>query len=165
MAKYSEEFKYSIMMKMMPPHNQSVSLIARENGLSEATLHQWRKQARVKGMAVPGGEQEVERWSTQDKFLIVVETSLLSEVELAEYCRSKGLYVEQVHSWRDACMQANGGVALEASRLQKDIREKDREIKKLEYELRRKESALAETAALLVLRKKVHAIWGDGEDA
>jgi len=160
MAKYSEEFKYSIMMKMMPPHNQSISVISRETGLSEATLHQWRKKARAKGMAVPGGEQEVERWSTQDKFLIVVETSLLSEVELAEYCRGKGLYVEQIHSWRDACMQANGGVALEATRLQKDIREKDREIKKLEYELRRKDAALAETAALLVLRKKVLANLG-----
>jgi len=125
MAKYSEEFKYSIMMKMMPPHNQAVSVIARETGLSEATLHQWRKKGRAKVMALPGGEQEVERWSTQDKFL---KTSLLSEVELAEYCRSKGLYVEQVHSWRDACMQANGGVALEASRLQKDIREKGRQI-------------------------------------
>ena len=153
------------MMKMMPPHNQSVCIISRETGLSEATLHQWRKKARTKGMAVPGGEQEVDRWSTQDKFLIVVETSLLSEVELAEYCRSKGLFVEQVHTWRDACVQANGGVALEASRLQKDIREKDREIKQLEYELRRKESALAETAALLVLRKKAHAILGDGKDA
>jgi len=58
---------------------------------------------------------------------------------LAEYCRSKGLYVEQVTAWRDACIQANGGVAQEA--------------------------ALAETAALLVLRKKANAIWGDGEDA
>lgn len=165
MAKYSEEFKYSIMMKMMPPHNQAVSVIARETGLSEATLHQWRKKGRAKGMALPGGEQEVERWSTQDKFLIVVETAILSEVELAEYCRSKGLYVEQVHAWHDACMQANGGVALEASRLQKDIREKGRQIKMLENELRRKESALAETAALLVLRKNIHAIWGDGADA
>lgn len=153
------------MMKMMPPHNQAVSTISRETGLSEATLHKWRKQARAKGVAVPGGEQEVELWSTQDKFLIVVETSLLSEVELAEYCRSKGLFVEQVQAWRDACMQANGGVAQQASRLQKDLREKDREIKKLAQELRRKEAALAETAALLVLRKKINAIWGDSEDA
>ena len=72
MARYSEEFKYSIMTKMMPPQNQSVSEIARETGLSEGTLHKWRKQARAKGLAVPGGEQEVERWSTQDKFLIVM---------------------------------------------------------------------------------------------
>ena len=165
MAKYSEEFKYTIMTKMMPPQNQSVSAISRETGLSEATLHKWRREARAKGIAVPSGEQNVERWSTQDKFLIVMETAQLSEVEMAEYCRSKGLYVEQVRAWRDACMQANGGVAQEATRLHKELREKDREIKRLEVDLRRKEAALAETAALLVLRKKVNAIWGDGEDA
>jgi transposase len=68
MAKYSEEFKYSIVRKMMPPENQSVNKIARETGLSEATLHQWKKKARAKGLAVPSGETPAERWSTQDKF-------------------------------------------------------------------------------------------------
>lgn len=66
MAKYSEEFKYSIMTKMMPPQNQSVSAISRETGLSEATLHKWRREARAKGIAVPSGELNAERWSTQD---------------------------------------------------------------------------------------------------
>lgn len=164
MAKYSEEFKYSIIKRMMPPNNESILSIAKETGLPEGTLHQWKKKARAKGIAVPSGEVETERWSTQDKFLIVIETATLSEIELAEYCRNKGLYVEQVQAWRDACMQANGGVAQQASQMQKDIREKDREIKKLNQELRRKESALAETAALLVLRKKANAIWGDSED-
>jgi transposase len=165
MAKYSDEFKYSIVMKMMPPQNQSVTEIARETGLSEGTLYLWQKQARRKGLAAPGGEIESERWSTQDKFLIVMETAQLSEIELAEYCRSKGLFVEQVTAWKDACMQANGGVAQQATKLQQELRQKDKELKKLEKELRRKEAALAETAALLVLRKKADAIWGDGEDA
>ena len=62
-------------------------------------------------------------------------------------------------------MQANGGVAQEAARMQKELRLKERENKKLQAELRRKEAALAETAALLVLRKKADAIWGDSEDA
>jgi transposase-like protein len=149
---------------MMPPENESVHAIARETGLSEATLHQWKKKARAKGLVVPSGETAAERWSTQDKFSIVIETATLSEIELAEYCRSKGLYVEQVQAWRDACMQANGGIAQQASQMQKNIRQKDREIKQLSQELRRKESALAETAALLVLRKKAQAIWGDSAD-
>lgn len=164
MARYSEEFKYTIIRRMMPPENESVQTIARETGLSEATLHQWKKKAKAKGLAIPGGETVAERWSTQDKFSIVVETATLGEIELAEYCRSKGLYVEQVGAWRDACMQANGGVAHQASQMQKNIRQKEREIKHLSQELRRKESALAETAALLVLRKKAQAIWGDNED-
>lgn len=88
----------------------------------------------------------------------------MSEIELAEYSRKKGLYSEQIQAWRDACMQANGGIAKQAGQLQKDIRHKDREIKQLGQELRRKETALAETAALLVLRGKAHAIWGDNEE-
>jgi len=150
---------------MMPPQNESVSKVARETGLAEATLYKWIQQAKAKGTPIPAGEQKAELWSTQDKFRIVVETASLSEAELAEYCRSKGLYVEQVQAWRDACLQANGGVAQEASRLQKELREKERSIKKLGKDLRRKDAALAETAALLVLRKKADAIWGDNEDA
>ena len=61
-------------------------------------------------------------------------------------------------------MQANGGIAQQAARFQKDLRQKDRELKDLHKELKRKEAALAETAALLVLRKKAQAIWGDPED-
>ena len=165
MAKYSEEFKNSIIAKMMPPENRSITQIARETGLSEATLNQWRRKARRGGCAAPADKQEAERWSTQDKFLIVVETAKLSEAEFAEYCRRKGLFVEQVNAWRDACLQANGGVAKEATRYQQELKQSARRVKDLEKELRRKDAALAETAALLVLRKKVEAIWGDGEDA
>lgn len=164
MARYSDEFKYSIIKRMMPPNNESIKAIARETGLSEGTLHLWKRQARANGIAVPSGEPETEKWSTQDKFLIVVETASLSEIEMAEYCRSKGLFVEQVEAWRDACMQANGGIAQQATQLQKDLRQKDRELKDLQKELKRKEAALAETAALLVLRKKAQAIWGDPEE-
>ena len=64
MARYSEEFKHSIITKMMPPQNQSVADIAKETGLSEQTLYKWRRQAREKGLAVPGGETNSERWST-----------------------------------------------------------------------------------------------------
>ncbi|MDQ8739519.1 transposase [Paenibacillus sp. LHD-38] len=113
---------------------------------------------------MPSGNTETERWSTQDKFSIVVETAALSEIELSEYCRAKGLYVEQVQAWRNACMQANGGIAEQANQLQKELRDKDREVKELARELQRKEAALAETAALLVLRKKARAIWGDQEE-
>ena len=164
MARYGDDFKYSIVSKMMPPLNQSIPKIARETGLSLSTLYLWQKQAKSKGLPVPGGEIATERWSTQDKFNIVIETSRFSEIELAEYCRSKGLYVEQVVAWKDACMQANGGVAKEATRLQQELRQKDRELKSMEKALRRKEAALAETAAILVLRKKAEAIWGDNED-
>ena len=85
-------------------------------------------------------------------------------MQLAEYARKKGLYVEQIKTWKDACMNANGGVAKEAARLTKELKAAERTNKQLQKELDRKEKALAETAALLVLRKKADAIWGDPED-
>lgn len=164
MTRYSKEFKDAIIKRMMPPQNESVVSISRETGVSENTLYQWKRKARANGFAVPAGEEESEKWTTHDKFLIVVETVAMSEVELAEYCRSKGLFVEQVQAWRDACMQANGGVAQEAAKLHRSNKEKDKQIKKLNSELKRKEAALAETAALIVLKKKAQAIWGANED-
>jgi len=164
MARYTKEFKFTIIQRMMPPNNESAESISRETGIPEGTLYAWKKQARSKGYAMPAGEQEPEKWSAQDKFLVVVETATLSELELSEYCRSKGLYVEQVNAWRDACMQANGGVAKQLTNLQKELKQKEKDNKELAKELKRKEAALAETAALLVLRKKANAIWGDNEE-
>nr|WP_240353601.1 IS3 family transposase [Cohnella algarum] len=144
---------------MMPPYNEPVSRLAKEIGLSETTLFKWKKAAKAQGM-IPGDDVQPERWSTQEKFAVVVETASLSEIELAEYCRTKGLFVEQVEAWRDACMQANGGIVSQANRLQKELREKEQENKALNRELKRKEAALAEAAALLVLRKKAQANLG-----
>ena len=161
---YSAEFKESIIRRMLPPNNEAISKIAREEGLSEQTLRNWRDKARAEGIAAPGNDSTSEKWSTQDKFLIVVETASMNETELAEYARKKGLYVEQIKAWKDACMNANGGVAREAARLNRELKDSEKERRKLEKELARKEKALAETAALLVLRKKADAIWGDPEE-
>ena len=161
---YSPELKDSLLRRMLPPNNESITKIAREEGISEQTLRNWRDKARADGIAAPGTDANPEDWSTQDKFLIVVETSGMNEADLAEYARKKGLYVEQIKAWRDACINANGGIAKEAARLNRELKESEKERKRLERELSRKEKALAETAALLVLRKKADAIWGEPED-
>ena len=93
---YSKELKQSIVAKMLPPNNQSLSQIQQETGIPEATLKKWRMELRDKGFAAPAGEHQSDQWSTRDKFLIVVETASLSENEIAEYCRKKGLYAEQI---------------------------------------------------------------------
>ena len=161
---YSQELKDSILRKILPPNNESITKIAKEEGIPEQTIRNWQKQARADGITVPGKDSSSEKWSTQDKFLIVVETAGMNETDLAEYARKKGLYVDQIKAWRDACMNANGGVAREAARLNKELKNSEKERKKLEKELQRKEKALAEAAALLVLSKKANAIWGDREE-
>ena len=84
---------------------------------------------------MPGADVGPEGWSSRDKFAAVLETAALNEADLAEYCRKRGVFAAQIKAWRGACEQA------------------------------RKDRALAETAALLVLRKKLGAIWGGDEDA
>ena len=93
------------------------------------------------------------------KFILIKTANYLDN-----YRREKGLYVEQVEAWKDFCVNANGGVAEQSKSLQKNLKDKEKEVKQLNKELRRKEAALAETAALLVLRKKAQAVWGDHEE-
>lgn len=164
MKRYSQAQKDVLIQKMMPPMNKRVSELVAETGISDATLYTWRKKARLGGMVVPGDGKNPEKWSAEEKFRVVLETATLNEAELAEFCRSKGLYAEQIANWREACIKGNATVADLEKAQQAQSRQDKQQIKTLERELRRKERALAETAALLVLRKKANAIWGEGED-
>lgn len=163
MANYSQERKASVMRKLLPPENRPVRAVAEEEGISEVTLYNWRKQAREQGLPAPGSGKQSEAWSGEAKFAVVVETAGLSEVQLSAYCRSKGLYPEQVHAWRAACVTGVSHEAVRRQAEQAQVRREKQRIKVLERELRRKDQALAETAALLALRKKLHALWGEDE--
>jgi len=163
MPSYSEERKAAVLKKMLPPHNQSVAEVSREEGISDATLYNWRTQAKEQGLPVPGSGKTSDQWSAESKLAVVIETAALNESELSEYCRQKGLYPEQIKEWKAACIQ---GQLSEAERRKQDREQakKDKKrIKTLERELNRKEKALAETAALLVLRKKLNAFWEEKE--
>jgi transposase-like protein len=163
--RYSPERKEAVLKKMLPPHNRALSDLAREEGISEGTLYNWRREARAQGRLLPDGDQTPAGWTSRDKFAAVVETAALSEAEVAEYCRKRGVYPEQIRAWRAACEQANDWDR-EQQRRSRDVQHADQKrLRELERELQRKEKALAEAAALLVLRKKAQAIWGDREDA
>ena len=151
MRRYPIEFKESIIQKMMPPNAISVPQLVKETGVADVTLYKWRKEYRDQGIAVPADSSNPENWSAEDKLAVVVETMPLNEAELSEYCRSKGLYTEQIEQWKQAALtgyQSNVQVAKQRTR---DHKKDQKKIKQLEAELKRKEKALAETAALLVL--------------
>jgi len=113
---------------------------------------------------MPGDGKSAEQWSSVNKFAVVLETTSLNEAELALYCSKKGLHEEQIVAWRSACVDANANVT-EHEKVFNALGKKDKsQIASLEKELRKKEKAFAETAALLVLRKKANAIWGEAED-
>lgn len=163
-TRYTQERKDEIIKRMMPPNNESVAEISKEEGITEVTLYKWRKEARAAGLATPGNGRTSDKWSSQDKFLIVIETFAMNELELAEYCRKKGLYREQIGAWKSVCLQANGQAFDQAKQLNVQLKEEKQRTKALEKDLQKKEKALAEAAALLLLRKKAQAIWGDEED-
>lgn len=162
--RYTEKMRESIVKRMMPPNNESVSQISEELGITEPTLYKWRKEARLAGNPTPGSGQGSEQWSSEDKFLVVMETYAMNELELAEYCRKKGLFKEQVSSWRAVCITANGREIDKSKQLNQELKEERKRAKTLEKDLLKKEKALAEAAALLLLRKKAQAIWGDQEE-
>ncbi len=164
MPRYSNELKGSVLRRMMPPENRTVLDLSQETGITLATLYLWRRSARARGVAVPGNGEPAEQWSSAEKFRVVLETARLTEVELAEYCRSRGLYVEQVGQWRQSCEQGNAR-AQEASESDRGaLRQERKRNLQLEKELRRKDKALAEMAALLVLSKKLEAFRSNRED-
>ena len=163
MKPYPEERKEALVRRMMPPENTPVSALARETGITEQTLYTWRRQAKGQGLAVPGDGKNPEGWSSEDKFAVVLETAPLNAAELAAYCRRKGLYPEQVAAWA-ACQAANANAAEQAREQRQQSKEDRQRIRQLEKELQRKEKALAEAAALLILRKKAQAIWEENED-
>lgn len=165
MPSYSEERKQQILNKLLPPSNMTVAEVSRIEGIGLQTLYNWRDKAKQQGRPVPGSKPTSEHWSAEAKFATVLETASLNEAELSEYCRAKGLYVEQVKAWKADALR--GFISSREQELEaKRQRQADhKEIKQLKSELRRKEKALAETAALLVLRKKLNALWeNDNED-
>ncbi len=161
MKHYSPERKEAVLKKLLPPHNLTVSEVSELEGISMPTLYNWRKQVRLTGVPVPGPNKSAASWSSEAKFAVVVETASLGEAELSQYCREKGLYPEQVKAWKQDCLD---GVSSSPERKRQELKQSkaDRKrVRQLEKELRRKEKALAETAALLVLRKKLNAFYGE----
>jgi transposase-like protein len=137
-----------------------------ELGIHVITLYKWRKIWRLQGDVVPASQKDPEGWGPADKFTVVLETAGLNATELGGYCRERGLFPEQVDRWRQAAQDANAQPLLtmaDQKDLQKQHQEDQRQIKRLQQELRRKDKALAEAAALLIASKKIQAYWGEDE--
>ena len=162
--RYTQEFKDSILKRLNQPSSETVASISEETGIPKGTIYQWIRNNNESQKSNPVNLKARSNWTSQDKFQIVLETATLSETELAKYCRRKGIYVEEIKQWKEQCLSANTTRSADPDKLKNSLKEEQIKNKALQKELRRKEKALAETAALLVLRKKAQAIWGDNED-
>lgn len=156
--------KEAILNKMLSPNKLSISALAKQEGLAKSTLYVWRDQLRQQGHTLPEPERSSENWSAHTKFNVIVETATLNESQLAEYCRSKGVYPEQVKAWSDVAIASQNGSQQSKDTKTAQEQQYRKQIKLLEREIQRKDKALAEAAALLILQKKMRALWEGGEE-
>ena len=169
MRVYSESFKARLVQKMLIPNARPMSALAQETGLSEATLYRWRRETTSAGMTDRPDEvtnsptKPPQQWSAEEKLAVVLEAAVVPEAELGGYLRRKGLHEAYLAEWRQQMLSGLQGRGSKAERKAANV--EAQRVKQLERELKRKEKALAEVAALLVLKKKALAIWGDEDDS
>jgi len=161
MPSYGPQFKAQIVKKLMPPYNQSVTQVSRDTGVAVPTLYAWKQLFRNQGYVVPSKSSRPDDWDAKAKLACIIETGAMNEAQRAEYCRQRGLYPEQLDAWKAAFESLELG-AEPASKA--EVAQQRKENKRLEREILRKDKALAEAAALLVLSKKAQAIWGSKEE-
>ncbi len=144
------------MARLLPPESAALDLVAREVGIGAGTLERWREDAQsrpARGRA----------WTAGARLEAVITTAAMGEAGKSAWCREHGVYPSELDKWRASCTAALA--APEEARASPQATRQDRKrIKELERDLLRKERALAETAALLVLSKKVAVIFNKGED-
>ncbi len=156
MARYGQTFKDRAVARLLPPESAALELVAQEVGVGAGTLQRWREDAQTRpalGRA----------WSAAARLQAVVTTAALPVTGKNAWCREQGIYPAELDKW---CTSATAALAdpQDARASPQATRQDRKRIKELERELLRKDRALAETAALLVLSKKVSAIFHRGED-
>jgi transposase len=155
-ARYGQAFKDRAVARLLPPESAAPEVVAKEVGIGAGTLERWREEAQsrpARGRA----------WTAGARLEAVITTAAMSEAGKSAWCREHGVYPAELDKWRASCTSALAEP--EDARASPQATRADRKrIKELERDLQRKDRALAETAALLVLSKKLEAIFHKGED-
>lgn len=162
---YPEIFKEKMIRRMTGPDAISASALSRETNVAQSTLSKWLSNASYKpddtGVLAMNSDKKSKRpqdWTAGEKLNAVLDSARLDEESLGSFLRENGLHETHLEQWR---MQMLEGLSAKQDRhLKKKSSTDAKKVKFLERELKRKDAALAETAALLVLKKKVQQIWG-----
>lgn len=159
--RHSIDFKKSAVEKLLTRGNRTVTEITKELGISSPTIYYWRDQlAKVDGMKKSSKPQSR---SVTEKLKALSEYSALAKDERGEYLRKNGLHEENLQEWKKQIEDAFAP-SKKSSQDKTELIAEQKKVKLLEKELRRKDKALAEAAALLILKKKADLIWGSEED-
>jgi transposase-like protein len=155
MARYGEAFRNRTVARLLPPESANAGVVAKEIGVSVQTLERWRKEAQAK-------PARGRTWSAATRLEALITAAALDESGKSAWCREHGVYPAELEKWRLSATTALAEPE-EARASPQATRADKKRIKELERELLRKDRALAEAAALLVLSKKVAAIFNKAE--
>ena len=172
---YTDMFKNTMIQKMTGPAAISATALSKQVDVPQSTLSKWLRMAGVDPSYIfPNNTNEYTKmakitypkrpndWSAEDKLKVVMEASSLDDEQLGAFLRSKGLHQTHLDQWRLLMLNGLQNAPSKKKSGRKNVDAK--RIRSLEKELNRKDKALAETAALLVLKKKVQEIWGDEDN-
>ena len=158
-ATYSAGFKEQALSKVLSRGKRTIQSVADELNMNVFTLKNWMKRTPEVGLTgTVKSARRPQDWSPQEQLIALHESHALQGEALNAWCREKGLFVHHLASWRAAFCAGNQ----DAVRDDRERRSLKDEIQQLKRELLRKEKALAEAAALLILQKKFQALW-EGE--
>jgi len=154
MAKpFSVAFKQKMVQRLTGKHAVSALQLARETGVRQQNLSRWLQEARTVPIMIDKPKPVVRQWTVEQKARVLAEASILDGEQLTAYLERSGVKLAEYEQWRIALDDGGGASAATSKR-----------IRQLERELARMEKALAEAAALLVLKKKVQTLYAVDED-
>jgi len=157
-TRYSEEFKQQALSKVLQRGDKSIQSIADELTISVFTLKGWLKQTRSKSTTNTMKQQRPKDWTRKQRFEALLVSASLEGEALNAFCRERGLFTHHLQTWQqDFIKPLEVTEPSQVSR--KALKPLENEIAQLKKDLQRKEKALAEAAALLILQKKCHAFW------
>lgn len=158
MGRYNKAFQSKAVAQLLPPQSQSLELVSQSMGVQIKTLKRWlsKEQKLAARGPITNGVQRLDA---------VVATASLNELNKGTWCREHGVYLADLECWQAQAAAALTGQPQKILASPKQTQQDKQRIKDLERELLRKERALAETAALLVLSKKLEAILCNSEAA
>ncbi len=166
---YTDSFKRQIVQRMLGPNAQSATSLCKELQIAQSTLSRWLRDASTLGPVASSHSSPPSSRSAQDKLRLLLAYEATPEAERGAWLRHEGLHEAELTQWRLTMVSALDEPKTEA--VTKGAVQSKR-IRQLERELHRKDKALAEAAALLVLQKKVRALWeaedddtGEGSDS
>lgn len=150
---FSKEFKDSIVQKLLSRGNRTIEQFCRENNLALSTVSSW--QAKYGNVLEMKQKKDKSQYSSEKILKVLSETYSLPEEDLGIYLRKNGLHSNQLEEWRASFLTLMSQPKVKLNK--KD--ERDIEIKDLKKNLRKKDAALAEVSALLILQKKANLLW------